>query len=95
MDTIRWQTAQNVCDEETKYKAVVMYLPFVSRCHLKDRITLLMYARTEKTGERLQEFFAPSHRRKSAASNVFGRWRIMIVRARRLFASDCRFLASF
>src|SRR6266851_4268655 len=53
MDTIRWQTAQNVCDEETKYKAVVMYLPFVSRCHLKDRITLLMYACTEKTGERL------------------------------------------
>jgi hypothetical protein len=53
-----WQIEPRCVGQQQNYKVVIRYWPLVSRCHLSDLITLLMYTRTEKTGERLPQKFS-------------------------------------
>src|SRR5216684_303200 len=53
MNTYFRQIEPKYMGRQQNYKVVIRYWSLVSRCHLSDRLTLLMYTRIDKCGERL------------------------------------------
>src|SRR5216683_7714083 len=53
MNTYFWLIEPKYMGRQQNYKVVIRYWSLVSRCHLSDRLTLLMYTRIDKCGERL------------------------------------------
>src|SRR6266851_241296 len=58
MNTYFRQIEPKYMGRQQNYKVVIRYWSLVSRCHLSDRLTLLMYTRIDKCGERLPKMNA-------------------------------------